>query len=498
MELNSQYFSHPGYSYLLAALGEKYSARPTVYSAHLSRTFLSSLVFRLRAQFGVGKFLSYRGMGTKKFVKPMTDVRKRTDFFDSAQKIVLELKTKRQIEDLRIQQIHVGDLIYGAFIAAYREPTIKLNDPRLVRLVADFLHLLHYWKRYFDSNEVSAVVVSHLVYEMGVPARLALARGIECFHFADSGAALTRVASTSPFSGAEHKNFALDFLSLSEREQETGKSWAQRRLGLRFSGHGDDDLNSAAAAAYRTKESKNFDKILGEDDDFRVLVAGHLYWDSPHVLGKSLFPDYYEWLIFLGQASKDSDYSWYLKPHPDGKGQEDWMYREIVEEFPHLGLLPRDVTHHQIFAAGFDVALTVHGTIGLEYPLHGIPVVNASLAHPHVAFDFSVTPSSVDHYREILQNLTGIERGGSQDQILSYYFVKNIYYTSNIFFNDFQSDVRGSMSSNSPESLITWVRQLHPKKHKTLQMALRNFVNSEDSRLHWRHYGLTAPSEHLF
>ena len=30
----------------------------------------------------------------------------------------------------------------------------------------------------------------------------------------------------------------------------------------------------------------------------------------------NLFPDFYEWLIFLSKISENTDYDWYIKDHP--------------------------------------------------------------------------------------------------------------------------------------------------------------------------------------
>ncbi len=499
VELNSLYFSHPGYSYLLNALGKKHGAIPVAYSAYGSKDPLSLIFFALRALIPAGKFLSYRSMGVKRFVKPLISPRRWMRNSTRAKSIVLGLVNKRDLEDLQIDGIHVGDLIYGAFISTYREPTVSLGDPRLVSLVADFLGLLDYWKSYFSRHSVRAVVSSHLVYEMGLPARVALFNDIEVFHFLDTGTGLTRVNPVNPFLGFEHEGFADRFAELNTDQQKMALELAEQRLSARFSGFGDPDLNPSAARQYQ-QQSHNSEKPgpFNSEDTFRVLIAAHLFWDSPHKRGKALFPDFYEWLVYLGEFSSDSNHSWYVKVHPDGNGQEDWMYRELANRFPQLTMLSPDVTHHEIFSAGVDVALTVHGTIGFEYPLHGIPVVNASTAHPHIAFDFSYTPNSLEEYSQILRNLDSLRSSSSREEILKYYFVKNIYFTPNVFFDDYQGQIRSVLPRNSAKALDAWIAQWESAKHQRLVDALDRFVASQDDLLCWRHYGLDGPREHLF
>lgn len=499
VELNSLYFSHPGYSYLLNALGKKYRAAPVAYSAYRSKTRLSSFLFTLRALIPAGKFLSYRSMGVNQFVKPFISRGNLQSNATRAKLVVLGLNNKQDLEDLEIDGIHVGDLIYGAFISIYREPSVSLGDPRLRSLVADFLGLLGFWKSYFSRHGIKAVVSSHLVYEMGLPARVALSYGVEAFHFIDTGTGITRVNPVNSFYGFEHEGFANRFSELSTEQQELALELAERRLSARFSGLGDPDLNPSAARQYRRQtEGSGKPGPFDPADTFRVLIAGQLFWDSPHKRGKALFSDFYEWLVFLGEFSAQSEHSWYVKGHPDGKGQEDWMYQEIVLRFPHLKMVPPDVTHHEIFSAGVDVALTVHGTIGFEYPLHGIPVVNASTVHPHIAFDFSVTPKSLEEYLTVLRHLESLTPASSRHEILKYYFIKNIYFTPNIFFDDYQGQIRSVLPRNSAKAFDAWIAQWGNDKHQTLVKALDRFVASQDDRLCWRHYGLDGPREYLF
>ena len=43
--------------------------------------------------------------------------------------------------------------------------------------------------------------------------------------------------------------------------------------------------------------------------------------DAVHVYGNLIFPDFYEWMVYLGEFSKKTEYEWYIKNHPSGKGR---------------------------------------------------------------------------------------------------------------------------------------------------------------------------------
>ena len=51
--------------------------------------------------------------------------------------------------------------------------------------------------------------------------------------------------------------------------------------------------------------------------------------------------------------------------------------------------------------------LTVNGNIVVgEYPYFGIPAINASLNHPHINYNFSVTPKNKNEYLRLIKNLS--------------------------------------------------------------------------------------------
>ncbi len=41
---------------------------------------------------------------------------------------------------------------------------------------------------------------------------------------------------------------------------------------------------------------------------------------------------------------------------------------------------------------GINAALTIHGTVGSEYPFFKIPVINASLNNSHIKYNFNLHP----------------------------------------------------------------------------------------------------------
>ena len=61
---------------------------------------------------------------------------------------------------------------------------------------------------------------------------------------------------------------------------------------------------------------RNYLEISSLKDKNNILVATHCFTDAVHAYGETIFPDFYEWLMFLGYKSEKTKFKWLLKPHP--------------------------------------------------------------------------------------------------------------------------------------------------------------------------------------
>lgn len=506
VELNSLYFSYPGYLYLTKVLQEKHASKVVAYSAYGSQNALSSFSFGLRSRFAGGKFSFFRALGARKFVKPKFFGDRALQITSQARSLLHDVHTKTDFARLTWRDVQIGDLIYGAYIARYREPTLILQDRRLHKIVWEFLYLFDFWERYFERNSVRSLVTSHLVYEMGLPARIALKLGVPCYLMADRGAQLNRIDPSNPFYGSEAAGFLRDFEKLPISVQTRARKLALERLSLRFSGVADFDLNLSASQRFEGASEVFVENVVKRASRSRVethrpvtvLIAAHVYWDSPHSRGESLFPDFYEWLIFLGELSEETEYRWLLKVHPDEGLESKRLYGDLKTRYPRLEILPAEISHRDVIDIGVDAVLTVHGTVALDYSLLGLTVVNASPVNPHRAFSFSLSPATVSEYADVIRNIEGLVHVPNLEEILSFYFMKAIFYSPNIFYRDFVGAVWGKMPRNSPRALDVFIDESSSEKHDHLMLALRRFVDSGDERLCWKHFGLLCPDLNIY
>ncbi len=158
---------------------------------------------------------------------------------------------------------------------------------------------------------------------------------------------------------------------------------------------------------------------LGVRPDRKVAVIfAHILYDATFFYGESLYPDYEQWLIeTVRGAIANPELDWVVKVHPvnvwrsrmDGVPMEQIEAQVLRREFgelpAHVSLMPAntEINTYSLFDA-IDFGLTVRGTIGMELPCFGVPVVTAGTGR-YSGHGFTIDPESREAYQEILSRL---------------------------------------------------------------------------------------------
>lgn len=158
---------------------------------------------------------------------------------------------------------------------------------------------------------------------------------------------------------------------------------------------------------------------LGVGQERRLAVVfAHILYDATFFYGSSLYPDYEQWLVeTVRSAIANPELDWVVKVHPvnvwrsrmDRAPMEQLEARVLAQEFgtlpSHVSLMPADteINTYSLFSA-IDFGLTVRGTIGMELPCFGVPVVTAGTGR-YSGRGFTIDPPDQQAYRQLLATL---------------------------------------------------------------------------------------------
>jgi|CXWL01.1.fsa_nt_gi hypothetical protein len=489
-EFNPGHSSIIAFSYLANVLYRKFNATIVAYS--LNYTSHQPLIMRkLRRIFGpliplVGKQI-FSSFGVKSFMLVDPTMPQRDKAARLFEKVYPSLQTKRDIEDLVVDGVWIGDLIYDTYLRRFSMPTIDLMDEQFIDLFRESLGIFVFWQEYFETHDVKAINVTHCVYNNAIPLRIAVRKRIPVYQ--SNATHVYRMSESNLFAYGEYKYFPETFRQLPVQERVAGMQEARKRIELRFTGRVGVDMRYSTKSAYGEKRDQ---PVLRKSNKLKVLIAAHCFFDSPHSYGNNLFPDFYEWFDFLGRISNETDYDWYVKTHPDFLPGNAEIIQQFLKRYPRFTLIDAGTSHHQLIEEGISCALTTYGTIGFEYAALGALVVNASICNPHVAYNFNLHPKSIKEYEDILRSLGSQSLKINKDEVYEYYFMKFIYGSEGWLFEDYREmldQLGGYDQQFLPQVYSYFLRSLTESRHRHILSALGRFVDSGEFCMGREHIG---------
>lgn len=485
-ELNGMCSEHIAYSYLSNILANAHQAAISAYSPLYHESLVKRINFRIKSLFKLNEFGIYKSFGTEEFFEIAVNKRQKLRAKDMLIECNSKLHSKSDIERMEIDGVLVGDLIYDSYLMNKKVPTIDRCSSEFQEFLLSTLEQLIFWLDYFDRKCVKAINVSHCVYTLAIPLRVAIARNIPAYQIGLTHA--YRLNENRLFAYKDFEDYPSTFSMLPPAQQRGGILEAKKRIARRFSGEIGVDMSYSSKSAYC---SIQYPRLIKETLKPKVLIATHCFFDSPHSYGNNLFPDFWEWLNFLGKFSEAVDYDWYIKTHPDYLEGTRQILENFINKYKNFVLLPSDSSHHQIVREGIDVALTVYGTIGFEYAALGIPVINASQNNPHIAYSFNIHPKDEIEYRQYLEKIGDILLTIDTNEVYEFYYMHNIYNTQDIFmenYKDILEDIGGYDAQFTTAIYKAWVKSWTPDKHRDIMKRLDAFINSGDFRLNANHF----------
>ena len=176
---------------------------------------------------------------------------------------------------------------------------------------------------------------------------------------------------------------------------------------------------------------KSADEIVGElgldPAKKTAFVFSHVLYDATFWFGENLFDDYIVWLVETAKAAAaNANVNWVIKLHPENVRRWEETtgryalenleeYRLLVDLFPdglpdHIRLMtPENDTSTLSLFEFADYALTVRGTIGLEFPCYGVPTLTAG-SGGYSGRGFTLDSSTADEYLARLARIEEIPR----------------------------------------------------------------------------------------
>ncbi len=333
-------------------------------------------------------------------------------YFDKAREILVGASTPLDIINLNLPFEYPAHNFYDGVLKKSWQGRITIDNPELVNQLAVTLSYLEQYNKFFEEEEISAVVLSHPTnIRYGTLVWMALSRDIPVYiinyvneHITIRKLSHKQDAFIPPVDIPEIND--INCLEKVKRNEfiNIGKSYLEKvRRGKAGQG--------VTVGIYDNLENKDYraqiNKILGIDNNKKNIVIMTNCWpDYPNMYGPTYFTDYVHWFeITLNCIRKIDRFNWIIKPHPaEHLYGNNVSARKIVGEPLPEGIYfwPVDMPGNAVESFA-DLIVSASGSAGIEYPAIGKPVLVARNT-PYTPFGFTYFSDSLEEYEELLKN----------------------------------------------------------------------------------------------
>ena len=377
-------------------------------------------------------FLIYKKLGFK-FIDWKISYQQELEIKKELKKINLNKINKKEFLNLKIKQIIVGDLIYDHYLRYNSEPTLKLDSIEIKSLLYKAIKILIFWDDYFKFNNVSNFCFSHSPYLLGIPNRVAIKHNIDSINIA--GNSVYRFNKKTFYLGDQLRNAKKLLNNFYKRIGSKNALKIKKKYRKDFidivTGKNKNIIGTLAFNQKNTfKKIKKKNKLIIKNK-FKILIAGHDFYEGPNVWGKFLFPDFYEWILFLSNyinKDKKNNRVWFIKPHPDASLDQIKIIRNIIKDNKKIKILSSNVTHRQLIDMKINFILTARGSVGYQYAYFGINTLLCSNISLYNDFNYVLKSKSIHDYTSKLNNLEILsKRKINLEGVINFYLMLNIY-----------------------------------------------------------------------
>jgi hypothetical protein len=426
--------------------------------------FINQAQFSLN-QISVGKYLSYfyrsncagllikgdikgeilfRSFGINKFYHFSDgNIIERCKYLIKALMILKKVKNIKEFCNIKEEGIEIGLTSYDTFIRYTRIPSTNKINSKMTVFLAQALFANNYFNKLFKKKYINKLVQAEKQF---IPLSILFQNALKMKKtiFIRTGINKISVKIYNKFN-QRHENkitFSIKLLKCIIKENKLnalklidkfykiqfknklyGRAWAhyigsnKKIISIWKNTEDPNFINKSIKINQLISiDKKDMCKINNWDDKKKIVTVFLPYMiDGNFQHGmKKLYKDNFSWTInTLNLIKEIKNVNWLIRQHPNeerynSKINFNEIMNEIEIDYKHIKLVPKNINPTSIINIT-DVAVTSHGSVGLEYPSFGKQcIVGENSFYTH--YGFNILPSNINEYKKILSNIDKIKK----------------------------------------------------------------------------------------
>jgi hypothetical protein len=405
-----------------------------------------------------GAVRTWRALGFRRLVYYEDFVGRADSAPEAVAAAMAHCRTVQDFKAYEYRGARVGRQALATVVRARYEPRVDLDDPEVRAAIANTLEYgiegVHTGERLVEELRPDALLMIERGYAgLGSFFDVALQRGIDVIQF----------GSAHRDDAFLMKRYDLETRDLHPRSLDE-RTWArllaggwseERALESELGGREEGKWFMARHARHsaRRRGPERLRQDLGLDGRKVAVLFSHVLWDAAMFYGRDVYSDQGRWFEeTLRLAAADDRVQWLVKLHPAlfwkleqegvrAEPAEFAMIREAVGELPlHVRLIrpDDDVDNVDLFQI-VDAGVTIRGTVGLELPRLGVPVLTAGTSD-YAGRGFTVDAADAGEYSRNVRGVADLERLDDEQVRLAKLYAYGVFCVRPWRFSSFTLD----------------------------------------------------------
>jgi hypothetical protein len=298
-----------------------------------------------------------------------------------AKKVFSELRSKEDVFQIKIKGFKIGSYIYQTYLRYYSLPTVNVRDLKLLdEIFKSFLIYLSI-EEYFKENKVKLVIVSHAFYSYyGIIAKYAASKGVQVIRIASAGwrnktsFIISKINKNHIEEAPPYYMYKKIFNQFSNKEKKEKLLIGNQILKKRYQGEIQPFLLGNISSYADNKKN-----IILKKNKKNILVFLNCFFDGPGRFKSAIFPDFYEWIIFTLDNAANTNFDWYVKPHPRSQPGNDDIINSLKNKYKiknNIYFIDKSISNKKLIDSNFKSLFMHHGNATAEFANKNFPVVN--------------------------------------------------------------------------------------------------------------------------
>jgi hypothetical protein len=370
---------------------------------------------KLYNQLGIQEFYDYEDL--KKTISNNEIKKMKTN----SKKIFKNIKEKKDIFKIYINNLYVGDLIYDTYIRFRNEPTVDIKDQFLYEIIERSHIFTKCFANLIKSKNINDFYFAYTSYVVhGIPARLATQ--LNKIVYTDGNYQYNKKINKNDLRHVENvNNLKKIFQSFKQKNKKI--SISKKKVNNFFYKKNINSQKGLYNYMNLNSYNSNFN-IKNNDLDFEVVIFLPNFFECQREWGKIIFNDFYEWIIFTLDYFNKLKVKIAIKPHPNiySLHPENKKVIEFLKKNynKHIWLNPK--LPNKIIFNKTKLAISPWGSVLWELAYFNIPNISIG-ENPGKKFNLSFNPKNIQEYKNLLKNYKKLKNNVSKKTIYEFIYV---------------------------------------------------------------------------